>query len=83
MTKEEEITYEENGIVPDHIDERKLAKNRIMAPSASSDRDGGADRYGKRSREAIGYGGSVDQASVAVILLENEGLKVKLVEVRI
>lgn len=97
LTKEVETTYENHGILPDHIDQRKLRMNRIMFSSPSpSSRDGGGsgssgDRYGKRRGEPVGYssidtgeklGEMADQASVAVLSVENEALKAKVLEMQ-
>jgi len=77
MTREEEETYDGNGIVPDHIDQDKLKKNKMMAPGDGAAGMGGM--YGKQQR-LDNFQSGVPNATLQAVLQENEVLKSKLTE---
>jgi len=82
MTREEEETYEGNGIIPDHLDKEEVKKKRVPLPSV-----GGAvdmfEMYGKRRREDNFESPSVlSHTPLAAVLQENERLKLKITEMQ-
>lgn len=83
MSREEEASYENSGIIPDHIDEDKAKKNKVidMPPQGGNTPDI-ASMLGKRRRDdVISMASSLSTAPQAV-LQENELLKQKITELQ-
>lgn len=93
LTREEEDTYNGNGIIPDHIDKVKLRKNRITAPSDSGHGRAGVgnpmhsnllaginEMLGSRSQ--VDHQATVPKVQFEAILQENQALKLKLVDMQ-
>jgi len=81
MTREEEETYDGNGIVPDHIDEEKLKRNRKMDAPNGGGTAGMGGMYGKPRQDNFQTGLS-NNAAFAAVLQENEVLKSKVTEMQ-
>jgi len=82
MTREEEETYDGNGILPDHIDKKEAMQKRVMAPPAHN--GGGIGRgemYGTQRQDNNNQMG-INNASFTLVLQENEALKSKLTEMQ-
>ena len=88
VTRDEEESYDNSGIFPDHIDEEEGKKNRIMDRSFGDEHQDYGGMYGKRRREdsfnPIARMPTMPamQAMPAALMGENEMLKQKVMQLQ-
>jgi len=76
VTREEEETYENSGVFPDHIDKEEGKRKRIMEP------DFGGGRYGKRLRDDVFYPMVAATPASPALMQDNKMLKAKVTDLQ-